>query len=175
MTIDETPKHLHSRTRKRFKVDRPDDQTIYGEPDQIQQNKKKKNLQSHQSCEIDKTLRWLFSAQKKIFRPDSSPSPSDSTLDDVSAQPTPDPNQQTLRKFFQRSTPNVPLNACNGPASGQHFSSMLSGSSSGSHSNSGCLDSSMDMDMDVDMDHAGDNPSLPSRLEKVWVGGIGWM
>lgn len=31
VTIDETPKHLHSRTRKRFRDDRPDDETVYGE------------------------------------------------------------------------------------------------------------------------------------------------
>lgn len=31
ITIDETPRHLHSRTRKRFKNDRPDDQSLYGE------------------------------------------------------------------------------------------------------------------------------------------------
>jgi hypothetical protein len=31
VTIEETPRHLHSRTRKRFRPDRRDEQTIYGE------------------------------------------------------------------------------------------------------------------------------------------------
>ena len=31
VTIDETPRHMHSRTRKRFKNDRPDEQTVYSE------------------------------------------------------------------------------------------------------------------------------------------------
>ncbi|EER40071.1 conserved hypothetical protein [Histoplasma capsulatum H143] len=29
ITVDEPPRHLHSRTRKRFRNDRPDEQTIY--------------------------------------------------------------------------------------------------------------------------------------------------
>lgn len=31
VVVDDTPRHLNSRTRKRFRNDRPDDQTVYGE------------------------------------------------------------------------------------------------------------------------------------------------
>ncbi|KLJ12850.1 hypothetical protein EMPG_12150 [Blastomyces silverae] len=88
ITVDEPPRHLHSRTRKRFRNDRPDDQSIY-----------------------DKTLQWLFSAQRKPNVPQNN---LESTLvasmaDDVlneqqpSSSPPPplDPSQQTLQRFFQ--------------------------------------------------------------------------
>ncbi|EEQ92267.1 hypothetical protein RJZ56_005778 [Blastomyces dermatitidis] len=93
VTVDEPPRHLHSRTRKRFRNDRPDDQSIY-----------------------DKTLQWLFSAQRK---PNVSQNNLESTLAASTAddppneqQPSPpplDPNQQTLQRFFQpvRSSRNA--------------------------------------------------------------------
>lgn len=30
IVADDSPKHLHSRTRKRFRNDRPDDEVVYG-------------------------------------------------------------------------------------------------------------------------------------------------
>lgn len=35
MMIDETPKHLNSRTRKRFRNDRPDDEVVYGKQQRL--------------------------------------------------------------------------------------------------------------------------------------------
>ncbi|KAM5442875.1 hypothetical protein MferCBS31731_002261 [Microsporum ferrugineum] len=92
MAIDETPQHLHSRTRKRFKNDRPDEQAVY-----------------------DNTLRWLFSAQKQAENNDfytETTTPSGDGLDNVeedtsleddtmTALPKPDPSQRTLHHFFR--------------------------------------------------------------------------
>ncbi|OXV09669.1 hypothetical protein Egran_02569 [Elaphomyces granulatus] len=81
VTIDETPKHLHSRTRKRFRDDRPDDETVY-----------------------EKTIRLLFSAQKKLVSYSLSSSDGSTTLSSHPSLPEPmDPRQQTLRKYFQPS------------------------------------------------------------------------
>ncbi|KKZ61076.1 hypothetical protein EMCG_04320 [[Emmonsia] crescens] len=92
ITVDEPPRHLHSRTRKRFRNDRPDEQSIY-----------------------DKTLQWLFSAQRKpqsqsqnnlaMFCSESTPVASAEGEENAAAaaaeQPSLDPNQQTLQRFFQ--------------------------------------------------------------------------
>jgi hypothetical protein len=104
-TIDETPKHLHSRTRKRFRDDRPDDETVYGEigPSAI--------LLAGLSCMIhirltvpEKTIRLLFSAQKKSVSYSLSSSDESTTLSSPPSLPEPlDPRQQTLRKYFQPS------------------------------------------------------------------------
>jgi hypothetical protein len=79
--IDETPKHLHSRTRKRFRDDRPDDETVY-----------------------EKTICLLLSAQKKSVSYSLSSSDESTTLSSHPSLPEPmDPRQQTLRKYFQPS------------------------------------------------------------------------
>ncbi|KAF9888318.1 hypothetical protein FE257_008750 [Aspergillus nanangensis] len=86
--MDESPKHLNCRTRKRYRDDRPDDKTIY-----------------------ENTLRWLFTAQQNSLQQSSScPMDEDSGMNsDVLPLPeTVDPRQQTLHKFFQPSQSSLP-------------------------------------------------------------------
>ncbi|KAJ9301858.1 hypothetical protein DTO271G3_724 [Paecilomyces variotii] len=76
-TSDETSRYLPSRTRKRFRDDRPDEQTIYAQ-----------------------TLRWLFSAAQK---PTPSLASDEPTSPPPPSEPEPiDSRQQTLDKFFRR-------------------------------------------------------------------------
>ncbi|OJZ83397.1 hypothetical protein ASPFODRAFT_168976 [Aspergillus luchuensis CBS 106.47] len=87
IVADDSPKHLHSRTRKRFRNDRPDDEVVY-----------------------ENTMRWLFTAQQQ----QQHQAPTPSTDEDEATEPEPvpsseivDPRQQTLLKFFRpsQSTP----------------------------------------------------------------------
>ncbi|OAX79874.1 hypothetical protein ACJ72_05806 [Emergomyces africanus] len=197
ITVDEPPRHLHSRTRKRFRNDRPDEQSIY-----------------------DKTLQWLFSAQRK--QSSAAQSGHTNNLDNIISPPAAeipqqssiDPNQQTLQRFFQpvRASSHCPIQShCSSkkvmhpptqPLAGNgvsisHSSSGGSGSSTsasaegtGVHT-TGTRYIDMDIDMDVDMDvgcYAGIEGFVPVAVSmastqgqweyeegKRWVGGIGWM
>ncbi|KAK2742514.1 hypothetical protein FQN55_007800 [Onygenales sp. PD_40] len=162
ITIDEPPRHLHSRTRKRFRNDRPDDQTIF-----------------------NKTLHWLFSAQKKHQHNTLPTSPDDSAASEEPSpfqSSTPDPNQQTLRKFFQPVQPSPKQQFANQSttqlASNMSIAQPQSGwAGSNAHSQSGSsslVSGGMDVDMDMDMGCAGDS-SMQVMYEKRWVGGIGWI
>ncbi|KAL1974418.1 hypothetical protein VTN31DRAFT_4622 [Thermomyces dupontii] len=75
--INDVPRHLNSRTRKRFRDDRPNEQTIY-----------------------ENTLRMLFAAQKRPQMPaeeePESPTSSPSELEEPM-----DPRQQSLYKYFR--------------------------------------------------------------------------
>ncbi|PLB45536.1 hypothetical protein P170DRAFT_466828 [Aspergillus steynii IBT 23096] len=80
LTMDDSPKHLSSRTRKRFRDDRPEDKVVY-----------------------ENTLRWLFTAQQQQ-EPTAAPSADENM--ELEAPPSSeivDPRQQTLHKFFQPS------------------------------------------------------------------------
>ncbi|KAA8647388.1 uncharacterized protein ATNIH1004_006081 [Aspergillus tanneri] len=81
LMMDDSPKHLGSRTRKRFRNDRPEDKVVY-----------------------ENTLRWLFSAQQQ----QESAAPSLDEHENMELESLPsseivDPRQQTLHKFFQLS------------------------------------------------------------------------
>ncbi|PYI05801.1 hypothetical protein BO78DRAFT_461751 [Aspergillus sclerotiicarbonarius CBS 121057] len=85
---DDTPKHLHSRTRKRFRNDRPDDEVVY-----------------------ENTLRWLFTAQQQHQPPTAATEETE-----PEAVPSPeivDPRQQTLLKFFRPSQSSLAQNHSN--------------------------------------------------------------
>ncbi|KAI2792675.1 hypothetical protein POX_b02715 [Penicillium oxalicum] len=76
---------LPSRTRKRFRNGRPDDDVVY-----------------------EKTLRWIYSAQQQQQQQQTSITPMDTTDDTmIEAEPqipgaeAADPRQQTLLRFFQ--------------------------------------------------------------------------
>ncbi|CAI7621064.1 Ribonucleoprotein LSM domain eukaryotic/archaea-type [Penicillium manginii] len=80
--MTDSSKHLHSRTRKRFRDGRPNEEAVYA-----------------------KTLRWIFSAQKQQNEP------SMDTCDEVmDSEPTEtiDPRQQSLLRFFQPRTQSGP-------------------------------------------------------------------
>ncbi|CAG8003507.1 unnamed protein product [Penicillium nalgiovense] len=161
--------HLHSRTRKRFRDDRPSDQVIY-------QN----------------TLRWIFSAQKQH---ESTQATDMDTMDSEPTLETPeaiDPRQQTLHRFFQQKPPQSssfrPSRQALAPRANetalvqedvlrlQAFNQMSSGDSS-SESNSpesNQMGAGVDMDMDMDMDSGSGSDGL-GQASKNWAGGMAWM
>ncbi|KAL4733229.1 hypothetical protein BDV11DRAFT_200491 [Aspergillus similis] len=82
--MDDSPKHLHCRTRKRVRNDRPDDQAVY-----------------------DKTLRWLFTAQQRVQQIPTPPTEPEQDEDmEPDAPPAFDPRQQTLLQFFRPTQPH---------------------------------------------------------------------
>ncbi|KAL2013184.1 hypothetical protein VTN00DRAFT_709 [Thermoascus crustaceus] len=160
VTLDEPPRHLNSRTRKRFRNDRPDDQTVY-----------------------ENTLRWLFSAQKKQQQVTSLPMDEDMSMSLEPSEPEPfDPRQQTLHKFFQPArTVSSSTNASSIPQqtdsiadvhtmrdaadTGSATSSVKSGSGSPSSQ-------IMDLETYLEMECRQDGSEC---ADKRWVGGIRWM
>ncbi|KAJ5789564.1 uncharacterized protein N7518_006575 [Penicillium psychrosexuale] len=142
MVIDGSP-HLHSRTRKRFRDDRPSDQVIY-------QN----------------TLRWIFSAQKQ------QESTQATDMDTMDSEPTPetpevlDPRQQTLHRFFhpkpQPSSAFRPSRQALAPRANetaqahedllrrQAFNQIISGDSPSESNSPGSNQEGADVDMDMD-------------------------
>ncbi|KAB8253588.1 hypothetical protein BDV32DRAFT_133876 [Aspergillus pseudonomiae] len=163
LMIDDSPKHLNSRTRKRYRNDRPDDKIVY-----------------------ENTLRWLFTAQQQ-----QGPIPhADETIDeDMESDSLPseivDPRQQTLHKFFQPSRPlssqpgskHVKQQTDNIPRTNNSFlkrhdldtiSNVASiGSSAASPSSQ---DTTVDMEMRM---NSGSNDSVENSTR--WNRGSGWL
>ncbi|KAF3480623.1 uncharacterized protein GIQ15_05970 [Arthroderma uncinatum] len=191
MVIDETPQHLHSRTRKRFRNDRPDEQAVY-----------------------DNTLRWLFSAQKHIDNtevhpmastsnddgPDEAEPSTPSLADSVASSMKPDPSQRTLHHFFRpasaparvsssdghtgsntNTTLSTPTNAASQASSSRTSSSIWSADASASLSpnpsagagpgvNAGESDD-VDMDMGVETFTASATALTPAYQQRAWMDG----
>ncbi|KAF4761756.1 hypothetical protein N7455_002784 [Penicillium solitum] len=166
MVIDGST-HLHSRTRKRFRDDRPSDKVIY-------QN----------------TLRWIFSAQKQQ---ESTQATDMDTMDSEPTLETPedvDPRQQTLHRFFQQkpqqSSSFRPSRSALAPRANetalaqedllrrQAFNQMSSGDSSSESNSPGSNQMGADVDMDMDMDSRNGGDEL-DQAPKNWVGGMAWM
>ncbi|KAJ5709328.1 hypothetical protein N7493_010662 [Penicillium malachiteum] len=177
MDIDNS-KHLNSRTLKRFRNGRPDDEVVYA--CQVQANMR-----------AEKTLRWIFSAQQQQH---SGPmDTSDEPMEDATLVPTPeeiDPRQQTLLRFFQPRGQQVPrfkpsrealVPLANEIVMNQEdsirraaFEQMAANTnSSGSETTSPGFNS-VDMDMDMDMD-IDTNESSPSSNPASNPGGMTWM
>ncbi|KAL2803152.1 hypothetical protein BJX63DRAFT_81218 [Aspergillus granulosus] len=99
--MDDSPKHLHCRTRKRVRNDRPDEQTVY-----------------------ENTLRLLYTAQQRVQQ-----MPTPSADQDENMEPEPptavDSRQQTLFRFFRPVQPSYP------PCPSTPMSQISSGSSRG--------------------------------------------
>ncbi|KAL3474724.1 hypothetical protein BJX99DRAFT_231205 [Aspergillus californicus] len=162
--IDDSPRHLHCRTRKRVRNGRPDDQTVY-----------------------ENTLRWLFTAQQ---RAEQIPTPATEHNDDMEPEPptaTVDPRQQTLLRFFRPAQPSHPI--CPSTPMSQYSSdtsrgntelrrgpiigcdSPLTPSKSGTSPPAPQMaDRDTDMDMDIDFRSNESNQDL-----KGWAGGLIWM
>lgn len=175
IAIDENPRHLHSRTRKRFKNDRPEDQSVYGESTgEVFHNHSLLGL----TVSTDKTMQFLYSAQKQMKYGDSGLSPTSTETDTYESAHTlptaPDPMQQTLQKFFQpvrTSTHTLSNNVQNGVTFGTHDNSNFGSASS--NMVAGSMDVDVEMSMDIDM--PSDASSSSNDSDKRWVGGIGWM
>lgn len=108
------PYHLNSRTRKRFRDNRPDEHTIYGKSNCLCQCAGHSNL-----TEPANTLRILYQAQKQPH-PDilsgsiDDPIPSTESLlecDYVGECEVVDPRQQSLLKFFRPSATSTSTSA----------------------------------------------------------------
>ncbi|GIJ82735.1 hypothetical protein Asppvi_001246 [Aspergillus pseudoviridinutans] len=165
--VEDSPRHLHSRTRKRFRDDRPDEKVVY-----------------------ENTLRWLFNAQKHQHGP-APPIVQDEDEDaDMDSEPLPpseitDPRQQTLHKFFQTYHASSSLPHSNDTTDRQthHTSQSKSillhncnhiiaspGISSESSSSSSALQfasAHADMGMESSSDDSGQDP-------KRWAGALAW-
>ncbi|KAL1957629.1 hypothetical protein VTO42DRAFT_5740 [Malbranchea cinnamomea] len=158
ITIDETPRHLHSRTRKRFKNDRPDDQTVY-----------------------ERTMQWLYSAQKQMkhCEPSLSSTPIEADPDEppYTIPTTPDPTQLTLRKFFQPVVTSSHVQPGTGANCHSTVTSVVGVNSTFQSASSGSTATSMEVDRDMcmEVDIPSDTSPSPSTSQKKWVGGIGWM
>ncbi|GFF48299.1 hypothetical protein IFM46972_08514 [Aspergillus udagawae] len=165
--VEDPPRHLHSRTRKRFRDDRPDEKVVY-----------------------ENTLRWLFSAQKHQHGP-APPIVQDEDEDaDMDSVPLPpseitDPRQQTLHKFFhtyhassslphsndttdQRThhtsqSTSILLHNCNHIIASPGMSSESSSSSSASQFAS----AHADMGMESSSDDSGQDSNR-------WAGALAW-
>ncbi|OJJ46947.1 hypothetical protein ASPZODRAFT_15636 [Penicilliopsis zonata CBS 506.65] len=135
-TVDGTPKHLHSRTRKRFRDDRPSDETIY-----------------------EKTLRWLFSAQKQQQQQQQTTVDEDMDLEPLPSPEPVDPRQQTLLKFFRPSRPT------------SHHSILAPDSSATCSNTTSGSNSPISQDTDMDRNARTDGGSGGS---KAWAGGLQW-
>ncbi|KAH8693743.1 hypothetical protein BGW36DRAFT_409382 [Talaromyces proteolyticus] len=153
------PQHLHSRTRKRFRDNRPDEQTVY-----------------------EKTLRILYEAQKRHDSPRT-----DEVEEPMPLSPPPsdpgalDPRQQTLRKFFQpvQASPSINIdrmsqNTINGldihPNAASEKDSVMETERSQSVCSSGSstpvfAGSEMDTHMNMDM-----NMNANLVTERKWIG-----
>ncbi|KAJ5641706.1 hypothetical protein N7490_005706 [Penicillium lividum] len=162
----DSSKHLNSRTRKRFRDGRPNEEVVYA-----------------------KTLRWIFSAQKQ---PPAVPmDTSEETMEEDPSFQTPspetetiDPRQHTLLRFFQPRTQPVPrfkpsrealVPRANETMMSQDdalrraaFQQMNAGAgSTGSETSTGF---NQDIDMDIDTDESSEGSNLSPN-----VGGMAWM
>ncbi|OKP14823.1 hypothetical protein PENSUB_5887 [Penicillium subrubescens] len=168
--MSDSSKDLPSRTRKRFRNGRPDDDVVY-----------------------EKTLRWIFSAQQQQQQQPITPmdTADDAMMDADPSIPFPetvDPRQQTLLRFFQpRAEAMSPFRPSREALAAranetaldkeeimrhQAFSQMnMAGSTSGSETTSpGFFQTETDVDMDMDGGESSDS-SNPVAKWGFWNGG----
>ncbi|KAL4869262.1 hypothetical protein BDV12DRAFT_168190 [Aspergillus spectabilis] len=159
--VDDSPKHLHCRTRKRVRNNRPNDQTVY-----------------------DTTLRWLFTAQQRVQPMPSTPADQDEDMEPEGPTAV-DHRQQSLLRFFRpiqpsrQPCPSTPVGQFPGEPS-RCGNETLQGHDVGSVSPAATSDSGtmspaaqlVDRDMDMDMDlGSGESDQNPRQ----WTGSLGWM
>ncbi|OOQ86729.1 hypothetical protein PEBR_22145 [Penicillium brasilianum] len=178
--MSDSSKDLPSRTRKRFRDGRPDEQVT--------------TEQLADGSRAEKTLRWIFSAQQQQQRQPITPmdTADDAMMDADPSIPSPetiDPRQQTLLRFFQpraeASSPFRPSREAlaaraNETAMDQEevmrrqaFAQMnMAGSTSGSETTSpGFFQTETDVDMDMDGGESSDS-SNPVAKWGFWNGGV---
>ncbi|KAL4878370.1 hypothetical protein BJY04DRAFT_195836 [Aspergillus karnatakaensis] len=155
-SMNDIPKHLHSRTRKRVRNDRPDEQTVY-----------------------DNTLHWLFTAQQRAQQMPMTPAGQDQDIEPDAPTPV-DHRQQSLLQFFRpvqpsrpsypsppiRQFPNEPLRGGNELLQSHNAGSV----SPATTSDSGTMSPATRLaDCDMDMDLSIGN-SEPNRGLRQWAG-----
>ncbi|KAL5341234.1 hypothetical protein BJX70DRAFT_395957 [Aspergillus crustosus] len=160
LTMDENPKHLHSRTRKRVRNDRPDEQTVY-----------------------ENTLRWLFNAQQRAHQNPSTPAEQDEDMEPETPTIV-DHRQQSLLRFFRpaqhsrQPCPSTPVRQFPSELS-RGGDELIHDNNVGSVSPAATSDSSTmspaarlaDQDMDMDVGLATGESDQKSRQ---WIGFPGW-
>lgn len=183
-TMKDVPSHLNSRTRKRFRDNRPDEQTVYGECCIHCEQRRHPNRQYETDVPHSaNTLRMLYQAQKETLLFSTPPADSITSDDPSPLEPEPiDPRQQTLLQFFRpvpSARPSLPQANMNNNNNPQHpaepvqpvtmeFECGQSTSASGSSTPA----STGNMDMDVDM---GSDANMNDSTQGRWAGSIGWM
>ncbi|KAL2858839.1 hypothetical protein BJX68DRAFT_262368 [Aspergillus pseudodeflectus] len=159
--MDDSPKHLHCRTRKRVRNDRPDEQTVY-----------------------ENTLRWLYTAQQRVQQ---TPTPPADQNEDIEPElPTAiDSRQQSLLQFFrpvQPSYPRCPSTPISQSASGPSRDipntlqgrDMMVGSPSTTRLSGTVSPASQTADYSVNMDILSGNGESAEHPGQ-WAGTPGWM
>ncbi|KAJ5094233.1 hypothetical protein N7456_010094 [Penicillium angulare] len=164
----DSSKHLNSRTRKRFRDGRPNDEVVY-----------------------EKTLRWIFSAQQQ--QNEVSMDTSEETMEEATSLENPeavDPRQQSLLRFFQPRGQQAPrfkpsrealVPRANEIAMDQEeavrraaFQQPTAGPSSSAIETMNAGPNRVEMDMDMDMDMDTDESSEGSN-SNVNMGVRAWM
>lgn len=168
VTMDDAP-HMNSRTRKRFRDDRPEEKIVYGKL----ADKSTEQFRDEKLTWIENTLRWLYSAQQRqesaTINTNTEEENENLDSEPLPAPETIDPRQQTLHRFF-KSTPSSapsshttrqsagPIQTGNGLLQPYSHDMNSPGVSMGSDDNRSPSSRLMgaDMDMDVDMDSGSD-------------------
>lgn len=184
---DAPPQYLHSRTRKRFRNDRPDDNTIYGEIPAGLGLSQHENDSCWREWSKENTLRWLYTAQQRqvstpcIGLEENEP---ENETNDMNSEPLPTPEtvdsrQQTLFKFFKpaQSSSILPSSHMASRRPGPGDNGLLQPCSPDVNLPHTASPSSRttgtDMDMDMDTDSGSDHST--HDLHKKGIGGFGWM
>ncbi|KAL2857114.1 hypothetical protein BJY01DRAFT_158551 [Aspergillus pseudoustus] len=155
--MDDSPKHLHCRTRKRVRNDRPDEQTVY-----------------------ENTLRWLYTAQRRMQQTPVPSADHDENME-PEAPTTVDSRQQSLLRFFRPVQPSYPpcpstpmSQISSGPSRGitetlQSCDTAVTSPSTTSFSGTTSPAPQMaDRDMDMGIFSGNENPGQ-------WAETLGWM
>ncbi|KAJ0419247.1 hypothetical protein BJY00DRAFT_286168 [Aspergillus carlsbadensis] len=159
--MDDSPKHLHCRTRKRVRNDRPSEQTVY-----------------------ENTLRWLYTAQQRVQQ---TPTPPADRNEDMEPElPTAiDARQQSLLQFFRPVQPYHPpcpstptSQSASGPSRDMTNTlqgrSMTVASPSTTRLNGTVSPASQTDDHGINMDILSGNDESAEDPGQ-WVGTLGWM
>ncbi|KAL3465483.1 hypothetical protein BJX64DRAFT_252510 [Aspergillus heterothallicus] len=159
--VDDSPRHLHCRTRKRVRNDRPDEQTVF-----------------------ENTLRWLYTAQQRMQQTPTPPAEQNESLEPEGPTPA-DSRQQSLLQFFrpvQSSYPPCPSTPTSRISSGtsqgitgtlQSYNPVAVSPSTTSYSGTVSPASQMtghDMVMDI---FSGNGESVENPGQ--WAETLGWM
>ncbi|RAL11314.1 uncharacterized protein BO97DRAFT_443959 [Aspergillus homomorphus CBS 101889] len=159
---NQIPQHLNSRTRKRFRNDRPEDEVVY-----------------------ENTLRWLFTAQQQQSSVPLACEEEQPEFESTLSPETVDPRQQTLLRFFRpcqsfpnKSSPNTFMQkASDAPffrAAPVHLHNMQTSSLAQSTGSSAFSSASQTTytDMDIEMESGSDESNYQFKGR---AGGLAWM
>ncbi|KAJ5765430.1 hypothetical protein N7520_004989 [Penicillium odoratum] len=201
MDMVDSSKHLNSRTRKRFRDGRPNEEVVYGKTSThlaLQKQIARRDcyaVRCTKTSQADqqpaKTLRWIFSAQQQ--QPAVPMDTSEEIMEEDPSFQTPapetetvDPRQHTLLRFFQPRAQPVPRfkpsREALVPRANETIMSQdealrraaFQQMNAGAGSTGSETSTGFNQDMDMNMDMDTDESSEGSNLSPN-VGGMAWM